>query len=64
MPDGERKTRIAAVGITQESKSGFMVIRGIFSVTDKVILPMSRRIVRRKGCGTDEKSFILIYKPR
>jgi hypothetical protein len=25
---------------------------------------MSRRIVMPKGSGTDEKSFILIYKPR
>ena len=39
MPDGERKTRIAAVGITQGSKSGLMVIRVIFGVTDKAILP-------------------------
>jgi hypothetical protein len=41
-----------------------MVIRVISGVTDKAILPMSRRIVRAKGSGTDEKRFILIYKPR
>jgi hypothetical protein len=64
MPDGERKTRIAAVAITHGSKSGLIVIRVIFSATDKAILPMSRRIVMPKGSGTDEKSFILIYKPR
>ena len=64
MPDGERKTLIAAVGITQGSKSGLMVIRVISGVTDKAILPMSRRIVRAKGSGTDEKRFILIYKSR
>jgi hypothetical protein len=64
VPDGNRSIPIVVVPITRGSNSGWIVIQATSDTTEKLILPTSRTTARPNGSGIDEKSSILIYKPR